>query len=84
MPLYSRNLFVHGLLRYWIEQVESQNDFSGARPIVIVGTHADKLSKQEQVTISNKVEKLYPIACTRPFKQIHGHFVLQLTPGNQI
>lgn len=48
------------IYRYWVEQVGALNDMEGTKPIVIVGTHADQLSRAELSKRMQEIERLYP------------------------
>lgn len=73
---------VNIICRYWLDQVGTKNNLAGSKPVIIVGTHADKLSKQEQATISAEVQRLYPISTPQHRRQqIHGHFVISVSQG---
>ena len=84
--LYS-SLFHNTLLRsyanchrYWIEQIGANNDFDGSKPILIVGTHADQLTKHEQAERSAQMQQKYPMSTSQRTRQIHGHYVVSITP----
>lgn len=68
------------LRRYWIEQVGASDDLEGTKPILVVGTHADMLSKQDRDRWTNQMELLYPAPAprTRNRNQVHGHFEISL------
>lgn len=66
-----------------MEQVGSSNNSEGLKPIVIVGTHADLLSKEQRDTVMEEVEKLFPSQTSKiqARSQICGHFTITLAPG---
>jgi GTP-binding protein EngB required for normal cell division len=47
-------------------------------PIIIVGTHADKLSKQELKKRIAEVQQMYPFS---KHPQLQGHFIVGLASG---
>lgn len=63
----------------------ASRDIEGTKPIVIVGTHADRLSKQEQAIKTSEMEQLFPTRTigTRTRNQIQGHFAISLIPGKE-
>ncbi len=55
------------------------NDFEGTKPIIVVGTHADKLSKNDRKTLIAEMEQLYPFPTHQTNRtQIYGHFAVSL------
>jgi hypothetical protein len=54
------------------------NDLDKSKPILIVGTHADKVPKQERAKLSAQVQQMFP---TNNRLQVHGHFTLSITAG---
>ena len=73
------------LIRYWIEQIGSTNDTERTKPILIVGTHKDRLTKEECVQISSQVQQMYPVSSsTNTRHQIHGHFKLNIISGMKL
>lgn len=70
------------LYKYWIEQVESLEDVQRTTPILIVGTHADQLHKQDRAKLTEDIQQKFPIS-TSPLDhtQVCGHFSLSITSG---
>ncbi len=68
-------------IRYWIEQVDAINDIAGTKPIFIVGTHVDKLTKKEREALTKEIEQLYPVPTQKKVNrsQIQGHFTVDLS-----
>ncbi len=83
MNLISASVFCSPqFYRYWIEQVDAINDFEGTKPIIVVGTHADKLSKKERETLTKEMELQYPVPTQKANRsQIQGHFAVSLEKG---
>lgn len=69
--------------RYWIEQVGALRDTEGSKPIVVVGTHADKVSKEDLERHIAEMKKRYPTPSSwiHTASQIQGHFTISLHPG---
>ena len=80
LPSSSSLFKTETISRYWTEQVAALQDFEGCKPMLIVGTHADKLTKQELRLKTSDVQKMYS-ASSVYCNQLHGHFVLSMTPG---
>ena len=79
--LFSSSRILRSIRRYWLEQVGS-NDIEKSKPILIVGTHSDQLSKQEYLKRSDDVRRMYPIfSYPQHCIQIHGHYSLNITSG---
>ena len=79
-PSFSSFFNTETILRYWTEQVAALPDFEGCKPMMIVGTHADKLNKHELRLKITDVQKMYSTSSAY-CNQLHGHFVLSMTPG---
>lgn len=58
---------------HWMQQINSIVDNPGnSMPILIVGTHADKLTPHEQEVVLQKIVKVYPVSL-KP-TGVQGHF----------
>eukprot|EP00026_Physarum_polycephalum_P000182 Phypoly_transcript_00182.p1 GENE.Phypoly_transcript_00182~~Phypoly_transcript_00182.p1 ORF type:complete len:2033 (+),score=208.26 Phypoly_transcript_00182:30-6101(+) len=70
-------------VKYWIDQIGDDAEFS--KPILIVGTHADLLSKEERTKVIREMDALYPTPppnkahCTK----IQGHCAVSLLPSDK-
>lgn len=71
--------------RYWIDQIGAVSDTEGTKPIVVVGTHADFLSKPELATKVAEMNRMFPTPTTweRTENQIMGHYAISLAPGEK-
>lgn len=67
--------FVITNYRYWIDQIGALADKNGTKPIIVVGTHADCISKKEREAVLKDMEQQFPVHSN----QIHGHFAIGLT-----
>lgn len=62
-----------------MQQIASIIDLPGnSMPILVVGTHADKLSKAEQQAVLAKMAHLYPVS-RNPNTGIQGHYAISLS-----
>lgn len=61
------------------------SDIEGTKPVIIVGTHADCMSKGERKARTEEMELQFPTPTTwvRTRNQILGHFALSLVPGEK-
>ncbi len=60
--------------------MDATNDLEGTKPIIIVGTHADKLSKKDRQELEATMEQLYPFPSQKANRsQIEGHFSVSLS-----
>ena len=65
-----------------MEQIGSIDDTERSKPILIVGTHADLLTKQERLQRSEQVQLMYPVSKSYGSRQeVHGHFTLNVIAG---
>lgn len=72
--------------RYWLEQIGSYEDLTKTKPVIIVGTHADLLSKQDRARIDTEMQLLYPtpaLSSSLNRYQIQGHFSIGLSEGEK-
>lgn len=71
-------------LRYWMEQIGASSDLEGVKPIVVVGTHADKLDSEARSRIHSEMEALYPVSTPQRKNrhQIQAHFCVSLAQRN--
>eukprot|EP00026_Physarum_polycephalum_P000536 Phypoly_transcript_00537.p1 GENE.Phypoly_transcript_00537~~Phypoly_transcript_00537.p1 ORF type:complete len:1451 (+),score=177.67 Phypoly_transcript_00537:50-4354(+) len=68
----------HGRLQHWMQQIQSVVDMQGASmPILIVGTHADKLTSAQQEEVMNKIARLYPVS--NKTTGVQGHYAVSLS-----
>ena len=75
----SLHLSKHSLMvtRHWMHQIQSIVDTPGASmPILLVGTHADKLTTAEQEQVITKITRLYPVS--NKTTGVQGHFAVSL------
>ena len=57
-----------------MQQINSIVDVSGnSMPVLVVGTHADKLSKTAQEELLNKMSRLYPVVRSGA-NGVQGHY----------
>lgn len=61
-----------------MQQISSIIDKAGnSMPVLIVGTHADRITIKEQDQILYKISKAYPVS-KKPSTGVQGHFAVSL------